>query len=142
MTVRDKYKVHARFEMAHQLAQKDRLTRSHFAGHEHETLLRLDSMNKRSQSLEIQRVLIKKSRIGRYAKRHFSKPKMTLKHGFVLLRAWEFGHLLTLLCGLVIAGFGQTSLFSVSPLWGNTIKNSFAVKTKLCCRPWCEENRI
>jgi hypothetical protein len=41
----------ARLEVAHQLAQEDRLACSHFTGHEHEALLRLDSVDQRRQTL-------------------------------------------------------------------------------------------
>ena len=97
MTIGNKNKVDARLEMTHELTQENRFTRSHFSRDEHETLLAFNSVNKRRQALEVERMAIKKSRVGRYAEGRFSKPKMTLKHGFVFLRAGEFHHLLLLL---------------------------------------------
>jgi hypothetical protein len=97
MTVGDKHKVNARVEKRHQPPQQDRLARSHVSRDEHATLLALNAMNKRRQTLEIDRVTVKESRVGRYAEGRFSKSKMTLKHGLVFLSCGKFDHWLTLL---------------------------------------------
>jgi len=96
MTVGNKNKVDARVKMTHELPQQNRFARSHLSRDEHETLLAFNSVNKRRQTLEVERVAIKKPRVGRYSKGRFSKPKMTLKQGFVFLRAGKVDHLLLL----------------------------------------------
>src|SRR4030095_1740457 len=96
MTIGNKNKVHARLDMTHELTQESRFTRSHFSRDKHETFFAFNSVNKRRQTLKVKRVVIKKPRVGRYSKGCFSKPKMTLKHGFVFLRAGKVYHLLLL----------------------------------------------
>src|ERR671915_499674 len=103
MTVGNKNEMDAGLEMTHELAQQDRFTRPHFSGDEHETFLGFDSMDQRGQTLEVVRVTVKKTRIGRYAERHFSKTEVAFKHRLVFLSPGKFDHLLTLLMKAVFA---------------------------------------
>jgi hypothetical protein len=89
--------------MTHEFAQQDRLTGSHFSRDQHETLLGFNSVNKRRQALEVERVTEKKPRVGRHTEGRLAKPKMTLKHGFMFLRPGKFDHLIALLLKAVIA---------------------------------------
>ncbi len=111
--------------MAHELAQEDRFTCPHFAGNEHETFLGFDAVNERTQTLNIERMAIKKSRIRRDAEGVFVKTKMTLKHCFLFLSFRKFGHLLTLLRRLFLVELGKLHSFPC-PI-GNTTENSFAI---------------
>jgi hypothetical protein len=104
--------------------------RFHLARDQHETLFGFNSVNKRRQALEVERMAIKKSRIGRYAEGRFLKAKMTLKHGFVTLRCGNFFHLLTLHENAVNAAPDCGNFYPFScPTNGNTIENCCATET-------------
>src|SRR6185436_1220706 len=69
MTIGDKNELNATLQMTHELTQKDRFASTDLAGDEHKSFLGFNSVDQHGQAFGIKWVIVKKTRVGRYAER-------------------------------------------------------------------------